>query len=67
MNQVDLPILADKICQQHFKGFIPNTEICAGYENAHKDWCTVSITQINHFSFLTVHVFIFIQFENCVG
>lgn len=43
MNQVDLPILSDSVCQQHFKGFLPNTEICAGYENGHKDWCTVGI------------------------
>ena len=42
MNQVDLPILADSVCKQHFKGFIPNTELCAGYENGHKDWCAVS-------------------------
>ena len=42
MNQVDLPILDDSVCQQHFPDFLPNTELCAGYENAHKDWCAVS-------------------------
>lgn len=39
MNQVDLPILADTVCQSHFPGYLPNTELCAGYENGHKDWC----------------------------
>ena len=42
MNQVDLPILADTLCQQHFPGFLPDTELCAGYENQGKDWCGVS-------------------------
>ena len=42
MNQVDLPILDDSVCQQHFPDYLPNTELCAGYENAHKDWCAVS-------------------------
>ena len=44
MNQVDLPILDDSVCQQHYPDFLPNTELCAGYENAKKDWCAVSQT-----------------------
>ncbi|WAQ96260.1 ENTK-like protein [Mya arenaria] len=39
MNQVDLPILDDSVCMQHDPYFIPNTEMCAGYENKGKDWC----------------------------
>ncbi|KAH3872497.1 anionic trypsin-2-like isoform X2 [Dreissena polymorpha] len=39
MNQVDLPIVDDSICQTHFPDYLPNTELCAGYENQHKDWC----------------------------
>lgn len=41
MNQVDLPILDDSVCVQHFPGYLPNTELCAGYENQAKDWCWV--------------------------
>jgi len=39
MNQVDLPILSDSQCQSHFPGYLPATELCAGYENQGKDWC----------------------------
>jgi len=39
MNQVDLPILSDTVCANHFPGYLPNTEFCAGYENQGKDWC----------------------------
>jgi len=42
MNQVDLPILDDSICAQHYPGYLPDTEMCAGYENQAKDWCWVS-------------------------
>ncbi|KAL3875570.1 hypothetical protein ACJMK2_033511 [Sinanodonta woodiana] len=39
LNQVDLPILADSVCQAHFPDFIPDGEVCAGYENGNKDFC----------------------------
>ena len=39
LNQVDLPILSDQECQQHWTDYIPATEICAGYNNGGKDFC----------------------------
>ena len=42
MNQVAMPILDDAVCQSHWQDFIPNTEVCAGYENGGKDFCSVS-------------------------
>ena len=41
MNQLAYPILADSVCQQNFRVFFPNTEICAGYVNSTKDFCGV--------------------------
>jgi len=41
MNQVDLPIVDDELCQEHFEGYLPETELCAGYEMEGKDWCWV--------------------------
>ena len=43
LNQVAMPILADSVCQSHWTDFLPNTEVCAGYENGGKDFCSVSI------------------------
>ena len=42
MNQVGLPIIADSVCSTHWQDFLPNTELCAGYENGGKDFCAVS-------------------------
>jgi hypothetical protein len=42
-NQLDYPIVADSVCQHHWPGFLVGTELCAGYENQHKDFCEVSI------------------------
>ena len=42
MNQVAMPILYDAVCQSHWQDFIPNTEVCAGYDNGGKDFCSVS-------------------------
>merc|ERR550539_109203 len=39
LNQLAYPILADSICANHWDDFLPNTEICAGYENQVKDFC----------------------------
>ncbi|KAL4240264.1 Tryptase beta-2 [Mactra antiquata] len=39
MNQVDLPIVDDSICANHWNDFLPATELCAGYENGGKDFC----------------------------
>jgi len=39
MNQVDLPILDDSVCQSEFPVFLTATEVCAGYKNQGKDWC----------------------------
>lgn len=41
LNQVDLPILDDSVCQSEFPVFLSNTEVCAGYKNQGKDWCGV--------------------------
>ena len=41
MNQVAMPILADSVCQTHWQDFLPNTEVCAGYESGGKDFCSV--------------------------
>lgn len=43
LNQVDLPILDDSVCQNEFPGYIPATELCAGYKNQGKDWCADDI------------------------
>ena len=43
MNQLAYPILDDSACQKHWVDYLPNTEICAGYENSTKDFCAVSI------------------------
>lgn len=43
LNQVDLPILADTACQQHYQDFLPSTELCAGYEMGGKDFCSDDI------------------------
>lgn len=42
LNQVDLPILDDEVCAEHFQGYLAETEMCAGFENEGKDWCWVS-------------------------
>ena len=47
MNQLAYPILDDSVCQNHWNDFIPNAEICAGYENSTKDFCGVSVTEIS--------------------
>ncbi|XP_060571115.1 chymotrypsinogen A-like [Ruditapes philippinarum] len=39
LNQLKYPILDDSICANHWDDFLPNTEICAGYENQKKDFC----------------------------
>jgi transmembrane serine protease 2 len=39
LNQLMYPILDDSICAKHWDDFLPNTEICAGYENSTKDFC----------------------------
>jgi hypothetical protein len=41
MNQVGLPIIDDATCQSHWADFLPATELCAGYENGGKDFCSV--------------------------
>ena len=46
MNQVGLPIIDDSTCQSHWTDFLPNTELCAGYENGGKDFCSVNYLQI---------------------
>lgn len=43
MNQVGLPIIDDSTCQSHWTDFLPNTELCAGYENGGKDFCSDDI------------------------
>lgn len=52
LNQVDLPILDDQTCQMHWQDYIPDTELCAGYENMHKDFCAVR-AYVNIFSTVT--------------
>ena len=42
MNQLAMPILDDSVCKNIWQDFITGTEICAGYENAGKDFCAVS-------------------------
>ncbi|KAH3869477.1 plasma kallikrein-like [Dreissena polymorpha] len=39
LNQLLYPIVDDSICANHWDDFLPATEICAGYENQHKDFC----------------------------
>ncbi|KAH3869460.1 ovochymase-1-like [Dreissena polymorpha] len=43
LQQVDLPILQDSVCMKHWTDVLPETEICAGYESGHKDFCTGDI------------------------
>lgn len=43
LNQVDLPILDDSVCQSEFPVFLADTEVCAGYKDQGKDWCAVRI------------------------
>ena len=60
MNQIAIPIRDDTVCQQHFQGYLPNTEICAGMENSGKDWCVVScfLLDLNNILFdqLLLHI-----------
>ena len=46
MNQVDMPVLSDSVCLRHWSDFLSPTEICAGYENGGKDFCSVWIELI---------------------
>ena len=43
LNQVDMPILDDHTCATHWQDYLPATELCAGYEGMHKDFCAVSM------------------------
>ena len=40
-NQVDMPILRNSVCQRIRKDFFSHTEICTGYKNGGKDFCSV--------------------------
>ena len=42
LNQVALPILPDADCSAQFRAFVPAKEICAGYTNGGKDFCSVN-------------------------
>ena len=48
LNQVDLPILDDEVCQEHWPEYLVETELCAGHENAGKDFCWVRKPYINN-------------------
>ncbi|KAL3875572.1 hypothetical protein ACJMK2_033513 [Sinanodonta woodiana] len=39
LNQVNMPILDDGVCSRHFRDFLSDTELCAGYENGIKEFC----------------------------
>lgn len=41
LNQVDLPVLEDYVCHEHWDDYLPETELCAGHENMGKDFCAV--------------------------
>ena len=43
MNQIPQPIVADSNCTGFYIGYLPNTEMCAGYTNGGKDFCNVRI------------------------
>ena len=42
MNQIAQPIRADANCSGIYVGYLPQTELCAGYTNGGKDFCNVS-------------------------
>ncbi|XP_052791328.1 plasma kallikrein-like isoform X1 [Mya arenaria] len=43
LRHITLPILPDSVCMNHWTDVLPETEICAGYENGQKDFCANDI------------------------